>query len=165
MKRIHLLLILLVAFAAAPAVHAQQAIDRVIAAIEKDKNTSQDTYSERRNPSNGKIYRSSKILVLTGDQMKRVLKSMDDCREHCVRYERAGDDVIRIDFSKGTETRRYTLYRDGRRWQLMVDIRVPQNAPSGERRMHLDGEECPFIFNDSLFELNTSGAVYFFEEI
>lgn len=134
MKQIVITLIALLF--AAPLIIAQSAIDNAIKALEKDKSTQYVVYSEKRNPTTSKIYKSSKVLVVTSkQQLKRLIDSFEKEREKTVSFEKQPGRVYVAKFSKNKERREYVLYRqaDGS-WLLTVEIVIPENARTARTR-------------------------------
>lgn len=120
----------LAAFGAA----AQAQIDNTIAKIEKGNRVSNAIYSENRDPDTHKLVKSSKMLVINGDDAAAVIRAIEHEREKSVSYEQVGHGIYTVKFSTGKTRSTYTLLRQRNgTWMLTVEIRPAGNAPGGKK--------------------------------
>lgn len=138
----------LIAIALMPAI-AQSSIDAAIHKIESSRTpTKDDVFSEKRNPKTKRVYKSSRLMVLSAADAQVLAKAITSSRTSASEFKCIGNEVFSIIFEKGTERKRYTLTRDGRKWLLLVDIVDPANSPGRGSRTTLDFD------NDIVPEIN-----------
>lgn len=143
MKNLSLILALVATILCAPALCAQSSIDKAIDSVEKDKTTQYCVFSEKRNPTTQKVYKSSKVLVIKSQtQLDKLLKAFNHDRSQTTNYEMRPGRLYVATFMKGAEKREYVLVRqsDGS-WLLTVEIVNSENAKQirGARRVSLPG--------------------------
>jgi len=133
-------IILAIISLAAPAASAQSQIDKIIQALEKSNSMREQVYSTRRNPSTGKIFKESRIMSVSVNDARKLVKAFVEASPKSVSYNSVNNEIYNIEFVKGSEKRAYSIVRDGRAWVLFVEISNPANAPSKKRRMSLESD-------------------------
>lgn len=150
MKKLSLIFALIATFLFAPSLSAQSSIDKAIDAVEKDKTTQYCIFSEKRNPTTQKVYKSSKVLVVKSQaQVDKLVKAFNHDRGQTVNYEMLPGRMYVASFQNKSEKREYILRRqaDGS-WLLTVEIVNADNAKrvSGRRVSDPDYHEAVSLF-------------------
>lgn len=137
---------LLLAVAAGVAT-AHNEIDKAVANIEDAPGNEYVAYSERRNPTSKKVYKSSKVIIIPGRNhayCDMLVKAFKKDSKKAVSFEvTSGGNVYVIKFIDGKERRSYIYVRDDGHGNalLTVEYQNASNAPSSNgRRGSADNE-------------------------
>lgn len=123
--------ILILLLSAAPALNAQQNINRAIAEAEKASSTNYVVYSEKRDPQTHKVYKSSKVLIVSKSEANRISKAFQKDREKSTSYELFDyGRGYQLTFTTRSDRTQYTLIRQKNdKWLLTVEQSpLPRNA-------------------------------------
>lgn len=141
------------------AVSAQSHIESAIKTVEKSQTTHNEIFSERRDPNTGKIARITRMMMISPQDAKHIIKAFESDRSSSSSYEYVRNEVYTIKFYSKNSIRNYSLIRDGRRWTLSVDIR---NNITGEKKSRkvsydqYDGYDESVLFDDNIMTIYMS---------
>lgn len=137
---------------------AQAQIDNAISKIEKSNRVANAIYSENRDPDTHKLVKSSKMLVINGDDAAAVIRAIEREREKSVSYEQVGHGIYTVKFSTGKMRSTYTLLRQRNgTWMLTVEQRPAGNASGGKKDRVVKTKKGRVVLNnffDEDFEIN-----------
>lgn len=107
---------------------AQSSINKVVEALEKNKNAQEIMYTEQRDPRTHKIIKSSRLIQFSNEKfLNKLVAAFKKDREKAVSYRSSvgpKNSIYSIKFDDGKgNTAKYDLYQEnGSRWMLSISI-------------------------------------------